>query len=224
MKVCSVLDKIEKNTFVVFACASGPVSTNAYLVLCKNTKKAALIDCSPGSFEKFLPVIEELQIVPDQIIFTHSHWDHIADVGKFFKAFQSKILVHAQDAQNIENPGSDGMRTLPTITATTVTKKLEDADVIEIGDTLWKVIHTPGHSPGGICLYNDKEHFLFSGDTLFRGTFGRLDLPTSEPHRMAESLEKLAALPKETEVYSGHGPKTTIGSESWLKDAKKYVI
>ena len=218
------MEKIEKNAFVIFGCTAGPVSTNAYLVICKKTNDAAVIDCSPGSFEKLLPHIQKHKARISKIILTHSHWDHIADVSKFCNEFHPKVCVHPEDAQNVEVPGSDGLRTLPTIERVNVCTKLNEGEKVAIGDTQWNIIHTPGHSPGGICLYNEQEHVLFSGDTLFKGTIGRLDLPTSEPDRIWASLEKLAALPEETEVYSGHGPKTTIGQEAWLKRAKEYLM
>ncbi len=83
-----------------------------------------------------------------------------------------------------------------------------------------KVIHTPGHSPGGVCFYLPSEKILFSGDTLFRGTIGNLSLPTARPDLMWDSLKKLAALPPETKVYPGHGGPTTISAEKWIAHAK----
>ncbi len=98
---------------------------------------------------------------------------------------------------------------------------LEEGDRISIGEIAFTVISTPGHSPGCVCFYCEKEHILFSGDTLFKGTIGNLTFPTSVPDEMWPSLDKLAALPPETKVYPGHGPSTTIGDESWLPRARK---
>lgn len=90
-----------------------------------------------------------------------------------------------------------------------------------MGEFEFVIIHTPGHSPGSICLYDPKHQILISGDTLFKGSIGTLSLPTSQPDRMWPSLEKLGALPVETQVYPGHGEKTCIKDERWLKNAKE---
>jgi glyoxylase-like metal-dependent hydrolase (beta-lactamase superfamily II) len=91
-----------------------------------------------------------------------------------------------------------------------------------LGDIVIDVIHLPGHSPGGVGFYLKKQDTLISGDTLFKGSIGRLDLPTSEPEKMWNSLDKLAKLPPKTRVIPGHGDETTIGEESWLANAKHY--
>ena len=98
---------------------------------------------------------------------------------------------------------------------------LKEGDTFFIGESHWKVLHTPGHTPGGICLYCEDEQLLISGDTLFKGCMGRLDIPTGEPARMWASLKKLSTLPKETEVFPGHGWPTTIGQENWLANAEQ---
>ena len=98
---------------------------------------------------------------------------------------------------------------------------LKDRDIVGIGEINWRVIHTPGHSPGSICFYCPDEELLISGDTLFKGTIGNLELPTGEPERMWPSLQKLSLLPPTVHVFPGHGGPTTIGAESWLKTAKE---
>lgn len=206
----------------VYTFSCGPVSTNAYLVLCTKTRDAAIVDPSPGSFEESLSLITDLNIQPTKALLTHSHWDHITDLSRFVKAYNCDVFVHSEDAPNVLQPGSDGLRNWLSIDPVTPTKLLEEGETVAIGLHHFVVIHTPGHSPGGICLYCKEQNMLFSGDTLFRGTIGRLDLPTSEPKRILESLEKLSKLSPETEVLSGHGPKTTIGREAWLQNPKEY--
>lgn len=98
---------------------------------------------------------------------------------------------------------------------------LADGQIITLGELTLHVIHTPGHSPGGVCFYLPAQETLFSGDTLFAGSIGNLSLPTAQPDRMWPSLKKLAALPKHTKVYPGHGGATRIDKESWIGDAEQ---
>jgi len=98
---------------------------------------------------------------------------------------------------------------------------LKEGDRVSIGNQIFEVIETPGHTPGGVCFYNGNQHLLFSGDTLFKGTIGNLSFPTSRPHLMWTSLSKLAKLPAETRVFPGHGLETTIGQEKWLERAEE---
>ncbi len=145
-----------------------------------------------------------------QVINTHGHFDHIGGNGYFYNA---KILVHEKDAPIIEsgdleksNAGFFGGRLKPR----RVDRKLNDGDILENG---LKVIHTPGHSPGSICLYDGKERILFSGDTVFSDGVGRTDLPGGDPQALNESLEKLSKL-KIEKILPGHGePVLKMGNQ-----------
>lgn len=205
---------------IIQAFPSGPFETNAYIVTCPVTKKAAIIDPAPQSFPSLVSYLEKNQLIPDKILLTHSHWDHIADVAPLKKRFSLPIYIKKEDAPNLERPGSDG---LPTIAIEGIKPDhfFEEKEPIQVGEISFEIIHTPGHTPGGVCLYAKKEHILFSGDTLFRGTIGNLSFPTSNPVLMWQSLDKLAKLPPNTDVYPGHGPKTTIGEENWLPRARE---
>ncbi|MBS0627933.1 MAG: MBL fold metallo-hydrolase, partial [Verrucomicrobia bacterium] len=97
----------------------------------------------------------------------------------------------------------------------------EDGDIFNIGNLEIQVIFTPGHSPGCLCLYLQSERTLFSGDTLFQGTMGRIDFPSSNPEDMWRSLQKLSNLPSSVKVFPGHGNPTSIGAESWIAHAQK---
>ncbi len=205
-----------KNTVDIVSFPSGPLGTNAYLVVFKKTNKAALIDAPQDSFLKINRECEKRGCELEKLIFTHSHWDHITEAS----LFTLKAYIHAEDAYNLKDPGSDGLRSYIPIQGIEPNQLLKDGDAVFIGDSCWKVIHTPGHSPGGICLFCEEEGVLISGDTLFKGSYGRVDLPTSEPERMWASLKKLSLLPKDVEVYPGHGAPTTIGREDWLKNAE----
>ena len=157
----------------------------------------------------------------EKIVLTHSHWDHIGDVAVVKEKYDVPVLIHQDDAQNLERPGSDGLPLFFPVPGVKPTTFLKEGDLIEVGKMTFKVIHTPGHSPGGICLYDKESGVLISGDTLFKGSIGNLSLPTAEPEKMWKSLEKLNALPKETQVFPGHGPATTLQGEPWLSRAKE---
>jgi glyoxylase-like metal-dependent hydrolase (beta-lactamase superfamily II) len=200
---------------------SGPLETNAYLVACPETKEAVLIDPAVESFEAVKKEITSKNLVLKKIILTHSHWDHIGDALECQKYFHAPLLVHPLDAPNLENPGSDGLPCWLPIDAAKPDALLNEGDTITFGHITLEVIHTPGHSPGGVCFYNEVSDVLFSGDTLFCGSIGNLSFSTCEPEKMWGSLKKLAKLPDCTVVYPGHGPKTTIGRESWLNKAEE---
>ncbi len=156
------------------------------------------------------------------LLLTHSHWDHTADMAFLKKKLRVPLFVHKLDAPNLGAPGSDGLPLLTDIVPVEPDHFLEDGQQISVGKLKLEVLHTPGHSPGGVCFYLPEENTLISGDTLFQGTIGRLDFPNSSPERMWESLDKLAQLPSETRVIPGHGEETTIGKEDWLSNAKAY--
>lgn len=200
---------------------SGPIETNAYLLACEDTKKAWIIDAPLGSADEIFAEVALNGFTVEKVILTHSHWDHIADIAELKRRFSAEVLVHKEDAENVETPGSDGLPIYFEIEGVTPDTVLEGEEVLALGNLKAKVIHTPGHSPGGVCLYFKDENILISGDTLFRGSMGRVDLPTSEPERMYESLMALSKLPSHTKVYPGHGGNTTIGAESWMKEAKE---
>lgn len=201
---------------------SGPFQTNAYVVACTQTKEAAIVDPAPGSFAKIQAYISNNQLVPTKVLLTHSHWDHIADAFSFKKAYDVPVYVHPLDSPNLENPGADSLPCWIDIKGTQPDGFLNEGDIIRIGNLNFVVIHTPGHTPGGVCFYSKENDCLLAGDTLFRGTIGNLSFPTCQPDLMWLSLDKLAKLPLETVVYPGHGPSTTIGRESWLPEAKKH--
>lgn len=200
---------------------SGPYATNAYIVACPLTKKAAIIDPAPDSFRAINIYVTANQLVVDKILITHSHWDHIAEVAALKKHFSVPIYIHQEDAPNLINPGADGLPFRMPIEGVAPDHYLTEKEPVEVGEIVFEVIHTPGHTPGGVCLYSKKDNVLFSGDTLFKGSIGNLSFPTSNPALMWHSLDKLAKLPPNTIVYPGHGPKTTIGNESWLPNARE---
>lgn len=198
---------------IIVCLTSGPLDTNGYLIGCPDTKKAAAIDVPPEAAPLFLAKAQELGLAIEKILLTHSHWDHIADVALLKEMTHAQVLIHGEDAKNLIQPGSDRLPLYFPIVGVQPDTLLNEGDQISVGKLSLEVIHTPGHSPGSICFYVPTENLLFSGDTLFQGGIGNLSLPTSQPKRMEGSLQKLATLKSQTQVYPGHGDMTLIQYE-----------
>src|SRR5262245_5070740 len=124
---------------------SGPFDTNAYVVACPNTHKAAIIDPAPDSSDVLATYITENQLIPDKILLTHSHWDHIADTALLKDHFKIPVFIHPLDAPNLIKPGSDGLPCWLEIEGMQPDTLLNDQDLVSIGDLTFQVIHTPGH-------------------------------------------------------------------------------
>lgn len=193
----------------------GKLLTNCYVVACPKTLHAIIVD--PGfdsnhEAEKIFNFINENALKPQFIVITHGHPDHICGNGIVKEEFAIPILIHERDAQMLEEPGRRFAKTFGfNINTPPADAVLHGGDAIKIGEITLKVMHTPGHSPGSICLLGEKE--VFTGDTLFAGSIGRVDLPQSSETDMKQSLIRLASLPDHFKVYPGHGPTTTIEEE-----------
>jgi len=205
---------------IIHTITSGPFDTNAYVVRSPSSSEVAIIDPAPGSFKHIVSYLTKNQLVPSKILLTHTHWDHIADTAPLKIQYQIPVYVHEFDAPNLEKPGSDQLPCWIPIEGVKAEYFVKEGDKISLGELIFEVIETPGHTPGGICFYCKEHDLLFSGDTLFRGTIGNLSFPTARPHLMWDSLSKLAKLPAETRVFPGHGPETTIKAEGWLAKAE----
>ncbi|MDR2539340.1 MAG: MBL fold metallo-hydrolase [Chlamydiales bacterium] len=193
---------------------TGPIDTNSYLLICPSSKLTVAIDVGQDSARELSSYVEGNQLILEKILLTHSHWDHIADISLLKNYFDVPVYIHQDDETNVINPGSDGIPLFVPIQGVKIDHYLKDGEIMDVGDLHIQVIHTPGHTPGGVCFYLEKQKILFSGDTLFQGAIGRMDLPTAcSPLTMIKSLKKLEALPQETVVYPGHGDKTTIKQE-----------
>ena len=182
----------------------GPISTNCYLIEDENSKACLIVD--PGDeAEAIIKLIEKHQLKPTAIVITHGHWDHVGANLTLKERYHLSIMMNRADLAGIkmtDSPAPD--------------QDLIEGDKIKVGGISFQVLQTPGHSPGGIALYSKEEKVIFTGDTLFKETYGRVDLPGSSPEAMVFSLKKLLALPHETKVYPGHGRPTTIGAEQNL--------
>ncbi|MFC1478569.1 MBL fold metallo-hydrolase [Candidatus Margulisiibacteriota bacterium] len=183
----------------------GELETNCYIVADPDTLDAMVID--PGhNEERILPVITANKLKVLYIVNTHGHYDHVGANGPVQQATGAPILMHHEDIPVLETMRSWGRVDSPPPGA-----ELFEGQVLEVGSLRFTVIHTPGHSPGGVSLAG--EGVVFSGDTLFAGCVGRYDLPGSSKEALKNSLEKLMQLPDETIVYPGHDISTTIGDE-----------
>lgn len=200
---------------------SGPFDTNAYVISCPTTLEAVIIDPAPKSASSIIDYISQFHLKPSKILLTHSHWDHIGDVAEIKQKYHIPLYMHELDASNMEFPGSDGLPCWINIEGVKPEHLVKEGDIIPVGQLEFKVIETPGHTPGGICFYSKENNVLISGDTLFKGTIGNISFPTARPYLMWKSLSKLASLPSETRVFPGHGPHTTIGAEHWLARAEE---
>lgn len=199
-----------------------PYGTNMYIIWCKDTHAAVIVDPGMETFNMVLEAVRQYSLNPIAIWITHSHWDHIVDAAKVKREFSLPVFVHEEDRGNLENPGSDGVpMAVPTIEGITPDHLLKDGDLLTVGKISFKTIHTPGHTPGGVCFYCREEKKLFSGDTFYRGLIGNLTLTTGQAERMWPSLDRISTLPSDTVVFPGHGPSTTIKNEPWLSEAKK---
>jgi hydroxyacylglutathione hydrolase len=200
----------------------GPLENNTYLLVCEKYRKALIIDPSFDALEKANKYLKSNSLLLDKILLTHFHWDHIAGIKSFQKVFLSPVYIHEKDAVLLQKPQKLLSLDL-TVEGIKPDVLLVDNDKIALGDLEIRVIHTPGHTPGCVCYYLERQNTLFSGDTLFKGSFGRVDFVYSNSKEMIQSLKKLSFLKQNIKVYPGHGATTTIKNEAWIKDAEKFI-
>jgi glyoxylase-like metal-dependent hydrolase (beta-lactamase superfamily II) len=190
----------------------GNIGTNCYIIYCEDTHKAAVIDPG-GNHEEILSIIESEKLDVEYIINTHGHADHIAANGKIKQATRANILIHADD----EDMLTDAQKNLSLFMGKEILSPpadhlLHNNEQISIGNITLEIMHTPGHTPGGICLKYGNT--VFSGDTLFSESIGRTDFPGGSYSQLINSVKnKLMILPDDVIILPGHGPDTNIGWE-----------
>ncbi len=194
--ICTVVPSMDQNIYVYYD---------------ENTKDGVIVD--PGLYEQeLLDVIAENNINIKGILLTHGHYDHMFGAEELKNKFNCKIYSGEKETLVTNDPNVsftsrfDGRKLIADVL-------LKDDEVIEIGSIKLKVIYTPGHTPGGVCYLDEKTGVMFTGDTLFKGTFGRTDFPHGSFELLEKSLLRLFELPEHIQVYAGHMGSSTIGDE-----------
>jgi glyoxylase-like metal-dependent hydrolase (beta-lactamase superfamily II) len=184
---------IEDENLQIDKLSLGPYGTNCYILSCRQTGESVLVD-APAEAEKILEHLRGLD--PKYIIITHNHMDHLEAFGELKASLGVPVAVHPQDAGKLPSQ--------PEVL-------LKDGDSISFGKVELKVLHTPGHTPGSICLLTGK--YLISGDTIFPGGPGKTGSPADLKQIIESLTEKIFLLPEDTEIYPGHGDSTLVGKE-----------
>lgn len=197
---------------IIKCLAVGPIMANCYILGCERTHEAVVID--PGEeADRILWTLKDLELKVKYIINTHGHFDHAGANRELKDATGAALLIHEKDAGMLDHlSGAAAAFGLQAENSPLPDQTIEEGDVISFGDYEMKVIHTPGHSPGGVSFYTNG--YLFVGDTLFSGSVGRTDLPGGDFNTLKSSIQnKLFPLGDDVRVFTGHGPETTIGQE-----------
>jgi len=194
----------------------GAYQTNCYVLRTNQQAGDCLIVDTGLEADELVEFLQQYELNPVAVVLTHGHADHITGVAALRKSFPDiKVYIHKLDAGMLTKPLSNlsllAGRFFKTDPADFL---LEEGDVVNEADIKLQVFHTPGHTPGGICLYSKDQGVVFVGDTLFADGVGRTDFPGGSMKQLIESIKtKLCTLPEETAVYPGHGPVTTIAQE-----------
>ncbi len=189
-------------------------TTNCYVIQDEETKETMVIDPA-GELEKITVMLDILEAKLKYIYLTHCHADHIGAAARLHEKYGGKILIHRNGAQNLE---SDETVLSEYIGADKIIleadSRIDDEDLLHIGNIEFNVLHTPGHTNCSTSLYCKEHKMIFSGDTIFRGAWGRTDLPTSNFEDIIKSIsEKIMILPEDTIIYPGHGKSTIVKEE-----------
>jgi len=189
----------------------GPLESNCYIIADENTREALVIDPGDES-DRILGLIHENSLAVKYVVCTHAHFDHVGAVPEIKKETGAKVIIHRYERDIYEHSKEFAalwgyeLDHLPD-----PDMFVSEGDIIKIGNLKFEILHTPGHSPGGICLYG--EGILVTGDTLFAGSVGRTDLYGGDEKELRKSFKRLIGLPQEIKVLPGHGPQSTIFKE-----------
>lgn len=192
---------------------TGIISTNCYLAVNEKTKQAVVIDPAAAP-ARLMDHIREEGLKIEAILLTHGHFDHIMGIDGFLKEYEVPVYVHEDDLPMMEDPQWNQSAIYTAGYTFSKAEPVRDGQVLSYVGYEFKVLHTPGHTPGGCCYYVESEHVLFSGDTLFQRSVGRTDFKGSSTSALIRGIrEKLMPLPDDTHVYPGHMGETMIGYE-----------
>lgn len=210
----------------------GPYQTNCFVVTPGAPAHGSpcwIVDCGMEPDELIDWIIQQ-QLEPKAVLLTHTHLDHIAGVDRLLarlKRPELPIYVHERESGSCSDPmfNLSALIGMPT-TCRVPDRLLHDGDVLELegspkGVGGWRVLHTPGHSPGGVCFIHDASNQAITGDAIFAGSIGRHDFPTSDVGDLRRSIQKIMLLPDEMTIHPGHGPESTIGEE---RRSNPYVV
>ena len=194
----------------------GDFQTNCYVVRADEAATDCLIVDTGLDARDMMTFLAQHQLEPVAVILTHGHADHIVGLRDVLRDYpQAKVYIHKLDASLLADPEANlsAFAGLP-FTSAPADVLLDEGDLVQEAGVTFQVLHTPGHTPGGICLYAEPEGILFAGDTLFADGVGRTDFPGGDAAQLIDSIRKrLLGLPDETAVYPGHAMRTTIGRE-----------
>ncbi len=197
----------------------GLLQSNCYLIYDKETKEGIIVDPS-GDLGSLREEIATRNVDVRYIVNTHGHFDHVAGNAEL-KALDVPLAIHPADEDLLVRGGGASWFDVDYVASQKPSIELTDGKKLAAGNLEVQVIHTPGHTPGSVCLYVPQDRALITGDTLFAGSVGRTDLPGGDPRALTKSLERLLDLPGETTIYPGHGPMSTLEKEwrtnPWLK-------
>jgi hydroxyacylglutathione hydrolase len=194
----------------------GPLATNVHVLADERSREAIAIDTATPCLAWIADELAARAWTLKLIISTHGHWDHIGDNAPVAEHTGADIAAHPLDRDRLTAPSPiwAPFEIVPSVPAV----DLAEGGVIRFGAIELVVLHTPGHTEGSVCLFGADDGVLFSGDTLFAGGWGRVDLPGGDPAAMVDSLGRLLTLEDHVRVYPGHGEETTIGRERpWLE-------
>ncbi|MDI3341432.1 MAG: MBL fold metallo-hydrolase [Sphaerobacter sp.] len=196
---------------------AGPIETNAFLVGDEASGQAIAIDAPGDVTADLIDAARAAGLTIGLIVLTHHHWDHVLDAPALKAATGAPIAAHPESAPLLASPAPPAMPIPVQVPAITPDRLLRDGDTVSVGRYTFRVLHTPGHAPGQISLYEPDAAVLFGGDTLFADGFGRVDLPGASVEQTVATMRRLLQLPDHVTVYPGHGQATTIGAErGWL--------
>lgn len=192
----------------------GPLAVNSFILACGTSRKGIVVDAG-GDGAKIIAAVERLGVCIEKIISTHGHFDHIGANRELLQHFGARYMIHEADIPMLER-AADVARAygMQGNNSPQPDEFLTDGLEISFGMHRLKILHTPGHTQGGCCLYLEKEKIIITGDTLFADSIGRTDLPGGSHEQLLESIRtKLFTLPDDVTAWPGHGPETTIGHE-----------